>query len=136
MHWKMSNRLKQRTWKKRQDKVWNSAPEMNEKAQMAQSQLYCVAQWRAGVASWCNRHMQNTPGALPLHKTPSPLARTPCCGAYAIMHCSKAVWLLRTPPPPLLRGNGYVWKQGLQAMAYGGGRCYQIGLDRPTEEVG
>ena len=35
-----------------------------------------------------------------------------------------------------VRGNGYVWKQGLQAMAYGGGRCYQTGLDRPTEEVG
>ena len=27
-----------------------------------------------------------------------------------------------------VRGNGCVWKQGLQAMAYGGGRCYQIGL--------
>ena len=25
---------------------------------------------------------------------------------------------------------------GLQAMAYGGGRCFQTGLDRPTEEVG
>ena len=35
-----------------------------------------------------------------------------------------------------VRGNRYVWKQGLQAMAYGGGRCYQTGLDRPTEEVG
>ena len=35
-----------------------------------------------------------------------------------------------------VRGNGYVWKQGLQAMAYGGGRCFQTGLDRPTEEVG
>ena len=35
-----------------------------------------------------------------------------------------------------VRGNGYVWKQGLQAMAYGGGRCYLTGLDRPTEEVG
>ena len=29
-----------------------------------------------------------------------------------------------------VRGNGYVWKQGLQAMAYGGGRCFQTGLDR------
>ena len=37
-----------------------------------------------------------------------------------------------------VRGNGYVWKQGLQAMAYGGtrGRCFQTGVDRPTEEVG
>ena len=35
-----------------------------------------------------------------------------------------------------VRGNGYVWTKGLQAMAYGGGRCYQTGLDRPTEEVG
>ena len=35
-----------------------------------------------------------------------------------------------------VRGNGYVWKQALQAMAYGGGRCFQTGLDRPTEEVG
>ena len=35
-----------------------------------------------------------------------------------------------------VRGNGYVCKQGLQAMAYGGGRCFQTGLDRPTEEVG
>ena len=35
-----------------------------------------------------------------------------------------------------VRGNGYVWKQGLQAMAYGGGRCFQTDLDRPTEEVG
>ena len=35
-----------------------------------------------------------------------------------------------------VRGNGYVWKQGLQAMAYGGGSCFQTGLDRPTEEVG
>ena len=36
----------------------------------------------------------------------------------------------------LVHGNGHVWKQGLQAMAYGGGRCFQTGLDRPTEEVG
>ena len=64
-------------------------------------------------------------------------ARTTCCSG-------------RAPPPPNLfvrraqealsvarvRGNGYVWKQGLQAMAYGGGRCFQTGLDRPTEEVG
>ena len=35
-----------------------------------------------------------------------------------------------------VRGNGYVWKQGLQAMAYGGGRCFQTGVDRSTEEVG
>ena len=35
-----------------------------------------------------------------------------------------------------VRGNGYVWKQGLQAMACGGGRCFQTGLHRPTEEVG
>ena len=44
------------------------------------------------------------------------------------------------PPPPIsvarVRGNGYVWKQVLQAIAYGGGRCFQTGLDRPTEEVG
>ena len=35
-----------------------------------------------------------------------------------------------------VRGNGYVWKKGLQAMAYGGGRCFQTGLDRSTAEVG
>ena len=34
------------------------------------------------------------------------------------------------------RGNGYVWNQGLQAMAYGGGRCFQTGLDRLTKELG
>ena len=34
-----------------------------------------------------------------------------------------------------VRGNGYVWKQGLQAMAYGGGRCFQAGVNRHTEEV-
>ena len=32
-----------------------------------------------------------------------------------------------------MRCNGYVWKQRLQAMAYGGGRCFQTGLDRPTD---
>ena len=35
-----------------------------------------------------------------------------------------------------VRGNGYVWKQGLQAMAYGGSRCFQTGVDRPAKEVG
>jgi hypothetical protein len=24
-----------------------------------------------------------------------------------------------------VRGNGWVWKKGLQAMAYGGGHCFQ-----------
>ena len=35
-----------------------------------------------------------------------------------------------------VRGNGHVWKQGLQAIDYGGGRCFQTGLDWLTEEVG
>ena len=35
-----------------------------------------------------------------------------------------------------VRGNGYVWKQGLQAMAYGGGRCFQTGLDSAHRRSG
>ena len=35
-----------------------------------------------------------------------------------------------------VRGNGYVWKQGLQAMAYGGGRCFQTGLSRIDPSTG
>ena len=28
-----------------------------------------------------------------------------------------------------VQGNGWVWKKGLQAMAYGGGHCFQEGYD-------
>ena len=33
-------------------------------------------------------------------------------------------------------GSGWVWKNGLQAMAYGGGRCFQEGCDQPPDGVG
>ena len=35
-----------------------------------------------------------------------------------------------------VQGNGWVWKKGLQAMAYGGGLCFQEGYDQPTDDVG
>ena len=35
-----------------------------------------------------------------------------------------------------VKGNGWVWKKGLQAMAYGGGSCLQEGYDQPTDDVG
>jgi hypothetical protein len=35
-----------------------------------------------------------------------------------------------------VRGNALIWKGGLQAMAHGGGRCFQAGLARPTDDVG
>ena len=35
-----------------------------------------------------------------------------------------------------VQGNGWVWKKGLQAMAYGGGSCFQEGYDQPTDDVG
>ena len=31
--------------------------------------------------------------------------------------------------------GGFVWKKGLQAMAYGGCRCFQKGCDQPTDDV-
>ena len=35
-----------------------------------------------------------------------------------------------------VRGNALIWKGGLHAMAHGGGRCFQAGLARPTDDVG
>ena len=35
-----------------------------------------------------------------------------------------------------VRGTGWACKQGLQAMAYRGARCFQEGYDQPTEDVG
>ena len=35
-----------------------------------------------------------------------------------------------------LQGNGWVWKKGLQTMAYGGGHCFQEGYDQPFDDVG
>ena len=35
-----------------------------------------------------------------------------------------------------VRSNTLIWKGGLHAMAHGGGRCFQAGLARPTDDVG
>ena len=35
-----------------------------------------------------------------------------------------------------VQGDGWVWKKGLQAMAYKGGRSFQEGYDQPTDDVG
>ena len=35
-----------------------------------------------------------------------------------------------------VQGNGWVWKKGLQAMAYGVVRCFQEGYGQPTDDVG
>ena len=34
-----------------------------------------------------------------------------------------------------VRGNVFVWKKRMQAMAYRGGHCFQEGYDQPTDDV-